>query len=167
MLSRSSLVGMVVAGAAVVGLAGCVDEPASTAAPAASTPAAATNAGGQPPGPAPAWSEPAAYTFVLNSTCGERELIGRFRIAVAAGRVTRVDALDGPAEQAVQIREGELAPTLAQLMVEVQTARDDGAHLVRTDVDPSDGHPTAVQIDRDADAVDDELCYAISEYKLG
>lgn len=172
MLSRRSLVAAVVFGAAVAGLAGCVDEPASSGAPATpgagATPRASATAGPPPqrPGAGPAWTEPAAYGFVLDSSCGERALIGRFRVAVNAGRVIRVDPLDEPAERAVQIREGELVPTLGQLMAEVRTAEEDGADVARTDVDPGDGHPTAVRIDRDANSTDDELCYAISEYTI-
>jgi hypothetical protein len=36
--------------------------------------------------------------------------------------------------------------------------------VARVDVDPGDGHPVRITIDPDKNAVDDDLCYTISDY---
>ena len=149
---------------AVAGIAGCAQtdaEPGLYPATGGATPA---TAGATPARSAPIWAEPARYRFVLDSTCGERALIGRFRATVVDGRVVRTEGLDDAAKRAVQLRLADLVPTLGQLVVEVDTAREDGAAVARTDVDPVDGHPTAITIDRTTDAIDDESCYVISDY---
>ena len=148
---------------AVACVAGCANGGGN--APAAG-PVAASGAA-SPASSSAAWTEPDRYGFVLDSTCGERALIGRFRVAVAGGRVIRTEGLDDAAKRAVQLRLADLVPTLGQLVVEAQTAREDGAAVARTDVDPVDGHPTAITIDRSTDAIDDESCYVISEYTTG
>jgi hypothetical protein len=144
---------------AAAGVAGCAQTGAGTA-PGVSPASAAASGARSVPG----WSEPARYGFVLDSTCGERALIGRFRVAVVGGRVVRTEGLDDAAKRAVKLRLANLVPTLGQLVAEAQTAREDGAAVARTDVDPVDGHPTAITIDHSTDAVDDESCYLISEY---
>jgi hypothetical protein len=35
------------------------------------------------------------------------------------------------------------------------------------EVDPVDGHPTSIRIDPQANAIDDESCYDISDYSAG
>lgn len=152
-------VGAIVLLAALGGLSGCVDRPTTPPTTAGKPPRA--------PGSAPAWSEPASYSYVLESSCGEPALIGRFAIAVSAGRVTAVQGLDESARRAAQIRDAELVPTLGELVMEADTAREDGADEVHTEMDPTDGHPTVIRIDRDRNAVDDEACYAISTYTIG
>ena len=153
----------------VVALTGCARVPAtggggaSVPAPDA-VPAAA-------PASAPAakrgWTEPAAYKFTLTSTCGERALIGRFRVTVASGMVTRTEGLDNAARKALMLRLAKLVPTLGQLLDEAATARRDGADEVVVRMDPADGHPTAIRIDPRRDAIDDESCYDISDYSAG
>lgn len=145
------------------GLAGCAGN--TGAGPAPVPGGSPSEAGGSPS--ATAWAEPPRYGFVVESTCGERALIGRFRVFVADGRVTRTEGLDDAARRAVHLRLANLVPTLGQLVAEAQAAREDGAEVVRTDVDPVDGHPTTITIDRSTDAVDDEACYAISDYTIG
>ena len=155
-----SVVGVALLAATAVGLHGCVDDAPSPAPPrTTTTPRSVASA--------PAWVEPTAYSFVLESSCGERALIGRFRVAVAGGRVVRAEGLDESAERAVQLREEGVVPTLGQLVAEARTATEDGAHLVRTDVDPVDGHPRSIRIDREKDAVDEESCYTITDYAVG
>jgi hypothetical protein len=161
--------------ATVTGSAACTADPVGTnrwadgtasSAPGTTGPAT-TGPATAGPGAAPAWTEPRAYGFVLESTCGEPALIGRFRVAVADGRVTRVDGLDESARRATRTSESELVPTLGQLVQAAVTAREDGAEVVRTEVDPTDGHPTRVTIDPAVDGVDDGSCYAVSEYTVG
>jgi hypothetical protein len=113
------------------------------------------------------WTEPPAYKFTLTSTCGERALIGRFRVTVTKGMVTRTAGLDDAARKALMLRLSRLVPTLGQLLDEADTARRNGADEVVVHVDPADGHPTSIRIDPSRDAIDDESCYDISDYSAG
>jgi hypothetical protein len=140
---------------ALISLAGCTKDTASKA---------PTWNASAPPASPPAWTEPAGYSFVLESTCGERPLVGKFRVAVANGAVTTVDGLDTAAKRSLEVREADLVPTVGQLMTEAETAREDGAEVVQTDHDPVDGHPTLIRIDRVAGETADESCYTITEY---
>jgi len=112
------------------------------------------------------WQEPARYSFVLDSTCGERALIGRFRITVEQGKVTKAEGLDESARRAVENGPSDTAPTLRQLLDELDEARQARADVAELSADPSDGHPTKITIDPAADSIDDESCYAITEYAV-
>jgi hypothetical protein len=119
-----------------------------------------------PAGPT-AWTEPPDYKFTLMSSCGERALIGRFKVTVSQGHVTRMEGLDDAARRAVMLRLAKLVPTLGELKAEADTARKEGADQVVVEVDPVDGHPTSIRIDPQANAIDDESCYDISDYSAG
>jgi hypothetical protein len=122
------------------------------------SPSAIADASSTPVG---AWVEPTAYSYVLDSSCGERMLIGRFRVTVVGGRTTAFEELNDPPTG--QFRLADI-PTLGDLVQEVERARTDGADTVILEVDPGDGHPVRIEIDWMAEAIDDEACYAISEY---
>jgi hypothetical protein len=113
---------------------------------------------------APAWQEPSHYSYVLESRCGERLLIGRFRITVDGGKVTKAEGLDEPGQRALQGK-SESPPTLGQLVEQLRAARRADAHKAELTTDPADGHPTAITIDPIKNAVDDESCYTITEYR--
>jgi hypothetical protein len=155
----------------VVALTGCA-QTAATGGGAASAPEPAAVPAAAPASPsAPAakrgWTEPPAYKFTLTSTCGERALIGRFRVTVTSGAVTRTEGLDDAARKALMLRLSKLVPTLGQLLDEADTARRQGADEVVVHVDRADGHPTSIRIDPNRDAIDDESCYDISDYSAG
>lgn len=150
---RASVVGGACALLAV--LAGCGNVTAQTAG--SPTPA---------PTSASPWQEPARYSYVLDSRCGERALIGRFQVAVANGRVTRATGLDEPGRNAVAHPSRDLVPTIGQLLSELDRARQSGAHVATVDRDSADGHPVRITIDQNKDAIDDEACYTISGYRL-
>ncbi len=137
--------------------AGCAG-PAATPAGAPATPPASS---------APAWTEPANYRFTFESSCGEQALIGRFRVDVANGVVDRTQGLDEAGKRAVMLRIANLVPTLGQMVADAEQARADGAHEVVIERDPADGHPVAIRIDQDRNAVDDETCFTISDYTIG
>lgn len=116
-----------------------------------------------PPMPeAPDWSS-ASYRFTLESRCGERALIGRYAVAVQHGTVTSARALgstsmdDAPGDPAV-----EDVPSIGELVVRAQTTDRDA--LTDFHLDPATGIPTAIAFDPDPRALDDEECYAISDY---
>ena len=112
------------------------------------------------------WAEPAAYSFTLESRCGERNLIGRFAVEVENGVVIAVEDLvdQGGATSVVQPAD---VPTLSGLLALVAEARSDGADKVDLVTDPADGHPVSVEIDWEAAAIDDEECYTVSNFLAG
>lgn len=151
----------------VVALTGCAQTAATGGGAASAREPAAAPASPSAPAGKRGWTEPPAYKFTLTSTCGERALIGRFRVTVASGAVIRTEGLDDAARKALMLRLSKLVPTLGQLLAEADTARRQGADEVVVHVDRADGHPTSIRIDPDRDAIDDESCYDISDYSAG
>jgi hypothetical protein len=115
--------------------------------------------------PADEWKEPARYSYVLDSRCGERPLIGRFQVEVANGRVTRAIGLDESGRSAVARPSGDPVPTIGGLLAVWERARKGGAHVATVERDPADGHPVRITIDRIKNAIDDEACFTISNYR--
>ncbi|MBM2614524.1 hypothetical protein JIG36_03015 [Actinoplanes sp. LDG1-06] len=130
---------------------------------AAATVAVLAGCGGRAEPAAPvAWTEPAAYTYVLESSCGERALIGRFRITVEKGAVAGAVGLDEPGRQMVETGRSEPIPSVGMLIDQLNDARVAGAHEADLETG-ADGVPTRITIDPEKNAVDDESCYAISD----
>jgi hypothetical protein len=115
----------------------------------------------------PVWTEPKQYSYTLESTCGERTLIGKFAVTVTDGLVTKTVGLDASSRRALMLRLSRLVPTLAQMAAEAETARAAGADEVVIQHDPADGHPVSIRIDPSRNTADDESCYQISAYKAG
>ncbi|GAA1814491.1 hypothetical protein GCM10009682_39450 [Luedemannella flava] len=119
---------------------------------------------------AAAWAPPPRYAFTLYSSCGERWLIGRFGVTVVNGEVSAVEGLDEPARLAVKDRDlkflREVVPTLSGMAAEAANARANGADVVEVTVDKTDGHLTRVDIDPAKNAIDDESCYTITDYRV-
>ncbi|MGK5683072.1 DUF6174 domain-containing protein [Actinoplanes sp. URMC 104] len=113
------------------------------------------------------WEEPAAYTYELDSQCGERALIGRYRITVRDGRVTHAEGLDEPARRTVADSPSDTIPTLGRLADELDEARRAGADVARIETDPADGHPTRITIDPAENSTDDESCYTVTAFERG
>lgn len=113
------------------------------------------------------WQPPADYEFVLESSCGERALIGTFGVVIEDGEVAEAEALDESAESLLTSLGVERVPSLGELLDQASTAREEGADVVDVTTDPSDGHPTRIDIDWDTNAVDDEECYVVSDYVVG
>ncbi len=109
------------------------------------------------------WAEPAAYSFTLESRCGERNLIGRFAVEVENGEVIAIEGLDDQGRTAATVVQPNDVPTLADLLALVADAQNDGADRVNLVTDPGHGHPVSVEIDWDLNATDDEECYQISD----
>src|SRR5574338_791833 len=112
--------------------------------------------------PAP-FTEPASYTYVLGSRCGERSLIGRYSVTVTGGSVVGVEPLDDPAPYSPA--PGEV-PTLSGIIDLALQALADGADAVHLLQDPADGQPISLDIDWDSTAIDDELCYTVSAVEI-
>ncbi|MFM9594309.1 DUF6174 domain-containing protein [Streptomyces scabiei] len=113
--------------------------------------------------PAPAWTEPSAYRYTLASAEGERALIGTFEVTVRDGKVVRATGLDDSARRVVD-HHLSLVPTIAELLRQAEAARRDGADSVDVDY-ARNGRPTALSIDWDEDAIDDEEAYTLSGYE--
>ncbi|MBP5907123.1 hypothetical protein F3K40_17250 [Streptomyces sp. LBUM 1478] len=113
--------------------------------------------------PAPSWKEPSAYRYTLTSSEGERSLIGTFAVTVRDGKVVKATGLDDSARRAVERNPSEV-PTIAGLLKQAETARRDGSDIVDVDY-AKDGRPTALSIDWDEDAIDDEEAYTLSDYE--
>lgn len=112
-----------------------------------------------------AWEAPPRYAFVVTSSCGERNFLGRYHVIVADGAVLDVAGLDRRSNELLD-HPRRRVPTVTDLLEEARTARDDGADLLQITFHPVDGHPTAIAIDWSAAATDDEACYAISDYEV-
>ena len=107
------------------------------------------------------WNEPASYEFTLDSRCGERLLIGRFRVAVRDHAVVGIEGRDSQGRTVGPLIDPNLVPTLAELLQLAKRARAEGADEAVVEFD-ADGNPASVRIDRDRSTIDDEECYTIS-----
>jgi hypothetical protein len=111
------------------------------------------------------WQEPAAYSFAVTSSCGERSFIGDYRVDVAGGEVVASEWRN-PEGQWEPVDQLEWVPTLGDMVDEVHAvAGTPDAGEVTLETDPADGHPTAISVDPLANAIDDEHCYVITDYE--
>jgi hypothetical protein len=122
-----------------------------------------SSGGGEPPAesgiPADLTLPGSDYSYTVNAGCGERGgLVGLYRIQVVDGKVVDVWPLSGTGGGAALTD----VPTIDQLVEEAESAEQKGADEV-TVTTTSDGYPSRIMIDQIADAVDDEVCYAISD----
>ena len=152
------LVGAIVA-VALIG--GCSSDPSPASEPAAKAPASP-----------PAWSEPAAYSYVLTRGCDEAAPVGRYQVKVSGGAVTSSDRLDAATVKPSGGADEDLGPvtgeggeeieafTLAELLEMAQTTSDDGGK-VTTSYDATDGHPVKVTLDVGLGPE----CWGVSDYK--
>ncbi|MGY1743609.1 MULTISPECIES: DUF6174 domain-containing protein [unclassified Blastococcus] len=136
-----------------------------SAGPAGTTSAAASSAPSWT-----AWEEPADYRFTLESSCGERNVLGVYRVTVRGGEVVAADHDDRLTGATVVLGPDDLRqlPTLGDLLDEARAADGDpraGEVAVRTD--PADGHPTSVAVDPVEQGIDDESCYVVTDYAPG
>jgi hypothetical protein len=107
------------------------------------------------------WTEPDDYTYRLFSDCGERGGLGTFRITVR----------DGEATDVVDLGEEEMEPqwhgeplTIGELLAEAQRALDEGAEVVDVELDGDGPRPASIDIDYSESALDDEVCYEMTEF---
>ena len=81
--------------------------------------------------------------------------------------VVAAEGLDEDAEAALTHNDDlEFVPTLGELVDQLVEALEDGADKTALRID-DDGNPTLIEIDYDENAIDDEACYAITEFRLG
>lgn len=111
----------------------------------------------------PSWQAPDGYEFTLDSSCGERSLIGKFRVVVENGSVAEAEGLDESGRALFEHGFGDDVPTLSELLDQAATAEEEGADVVEVEA-TDEGRPTAIDIDWDSNATDDEACYRITAY---
>jgi predicted small lipoprotein YifL len=99
---------------------------------------------------------PTSYRIVLTSSCGERSLLGRFRLRVRHDRV--VDAQPLGESRMAGLRLDDV-PTLAGLVDKAKNAEQDAVVDLRID---DAGIPTSLRIDHIPEAIDDEECYRVT-----
>ena len=136
--------------ALVAALTGCTDDEPAAAPPTFVAPASA-----------PAWSEPADYTFVADRQCEGGPSLGRYRVTVAGGEVARAERIDGKTasgEEEIEV------PTLGGILDLAQTAADDGGSMT-VQADPADGHPVRISFDvSEPGEGGGATCFLISDY---
>lgn len=111
------------------------------------------------------WAEEGSpdYTVTLDSTCGERALIGRFSVTVAEGQVAGLTGLDEPGRRNAEIPSlPEQTPSIPGLL-DRMAALEPG-QVPEASFDAGTGMPTRVVIDPLPNGVDDEECYELSDY---
>ncbi|MER6090058.1 DUF6174 domain-containing protein [Streptomyces bluensis] len=109
------------------------------------------------------WAEPSSYSYTLESSEGERALIGRFRVTVRDGEVVEAIGLDESGKRGVRRSLGDV-PTIGGLLEQWKRARAEGAHAAEVEY-ADDGHPVRISLDQEEDAIDDEALYVISDYE--
>ena len=118
----------------------------------------------------PIWEEPAAYSYSVSSSCGERTFIGSFTIEVAQGTVVGAEALDQSAEAVIASSDLEALPTVGNLVAEYTSSKfssigiEGEADVAIIEFSPEDHHPISITIDYDTDAMDDEACYTVTSF---
>lgn len=124
---------------------------------------------------APAWTEPASYSYVLTRGCDPAAPLGRYQATVTGGVVSAAQRIGGPAGAPSSGAEVDLGPvtgeegeeievpTLGQLVAMAATATEDGAEVV-TEHDPADGHPAKVTINV-TDTPEGAECWSVSDYR--
>lgn len=111
------------------------------------------------------WDEPAVYEFTVESSCGERNFLGRYHVVVRDAEVADVEGLYERSRELLEHPEYRaLVPTLTDLLAEADEARADHADVVEVVRDDATGRPVSIEIDWLENATDDEACYVISDY---
>ncbi len=116
------------------------------------------------------WDEPPDYRYTVESSCGERAFIGRYRVEVRDRAVASAEEMDPDDQRWVEVDPRWLPDvmTLGEIAEQARQASESGrADRVAVATDAGDGHPTHVSIDVDANSIDDESCYVISDYRPG
>lgn len=131
-----------------VGTAGCTD--AVRWAP----PAGLTRHDGVPD-----WQPPLAYSFVVQSSCGEQAFIGEYAVSVELGDVAGVDALRRGFDRIGT----DAVPSMAAMLDLARQAEREGEAEVWVD---QEGVPRWLDLDPLLDGIDDENCFLVTQYEV-
>lgn len=136
--------------AACLWLTGCGDQAGPDLGGPASAAKASTEAEVSP-------TLPKSYAFTLTSSCGERGLIGDYRVTVRDEHVSGVENLNDDYPYEPTLTE---IPTLQDLVDLAESARPDA--VVAYVVDDR-GVPRSLSLDPVPNCIDDEECYEVSD----
>lgn len=100
-----------------------------------------------------------AYRYDLTSTCGERSLLGRYRVWVSHGQVEDAQPLGGTRLGGLRVHD---FPTLLDLVAKVRDAPPGADVRVTTD---GVGLPETLSLDPIPAAIDDEECYGVARVR--
>lgn len=103
---------------------------------------------------------PDSYRYVLESSCGERGFLGRYRVVVRDGVVVSVKNLNDDYPSQPDVAE---VPTLAGLVDMAESVSSEAVVSLTLD---GAGLPRTLEIDHLPNAIDDEECYEVSELKV-
>ena len=150
---RRFAVAVAVTGLAATALAACTDDASSGTS--AKNPQTAFDAAQA------AWNEsgPNAYAFHLVSSCGERDGLGEFAVTVDADGA-RAKPLDKWSDK-------PRITSVPDLFDQIEAGLDGNAESVQVEYHPTLGYPERIDIDYMRDAIDDEVCYRVSDFTSG
>ncbi|MFI2754074.1 DUF6174 domain-containing protein [Cellulomonas sp. P22] len=100
------------------------------------------------------------YSYVLEGTCGEQQLVGRWAARVVDGAVAEVAATTPGGWTPTSDRYGDI-PTVPALFDRLDAAVA-GDGIVQATFSPHVGYPMALVLDPMPDSVDDETCLTVS-----
>lgn len=100
---------------------------------------------------------PKSYEFTLTSSCGERGLIGDYRVTVRDDQVTAVENLNDDYPYQPKLTE---VPTLQDIVDLAESAGPDA--VVEFVVDDT-GVPRSLSLDPIPNGIDDEECYEVKD----
>lgn len=86
------------------------------------------------------------------------------RIVVENGSVVEAEGLDESGRALFEHGFEDDVPTLAELLEQAAAAEAEEADIVEVE-STDEGRPTAIDIDWDSNATDDEACYRIIDYR--
>lgn len=169
--------GLVAGGIALVAVVGgCTSKsagPTWSGSSASAAPGVAASGASAPP-----FSEPASYAYTLIRGCDENSPLGRYKVTVQGGAVTRSERIGASqqpasAEASADVDLGPITgqdgeeievPTLGELRAMAQTAADDGGE-VSTTYDAKDGHPLKVVINVSDQGPSGAECFTVADYQ--
>lgn len=131
-------------------LAGCGDRTAADLAEPAASPTTSPEAEA-------AATLPKSYAFTLTSSCGERGLLGDYRVTVRDGQVSGVENLNDDYPHEPTFAE---IPTLQDLVDLAESTRPEA--VLEYVVDDT-GVPRSLSLDPVPNGIDDEECYQVAD----
>lgn len=108
-------------------------------------------------GGVPDWQAPRAYSFTVQSSCGEQAFIGEYAVTVVENEVVAVEPLR---QSWAAVTLGSV-PSIADMLDLAREADSEGEASVWID---AKGTPRWLKLDPVPNAMDDEKCFLITEY---
>jgi len=100
---------------------------------------------------------PASYRLTLVSACGERGGLGTYKVTVTPDKTT--------AEGTTRWSVGPDVQTVPDLFTFIEEATDGGADVVDVTYNSELGYPEKIKVDYMVNAIDDEACYTVKDFR--